>query len=49
MLTAAVQQKINHLELAARQAEAEYKSHIKLVNENVDQIRGEYRTRLNRV
>ena len=33
----------------ARQAEQEYKSHVKLVNSHVDQIRNEYREKLNSV
>lgn len=40
---------MRHTELAARQAEQEYKGHIVLVNSNVDQIRDEYRTKLNKV
>ena len=40
---------MNHAELASRQAEQEYKSHVKLVNSHIDQIRNEYRERLNKV
>ena len=49
LVAPSLQSKLNHAELSSRQAEHEYKTHIKLVNEHVDQIRTEYRNRLNRV
>ena len=49
LVAPAVQAKISHSELSTRQAEQEYKGHIKLVNKLVDQIRNEYRNRLNRI